>query len=130
MITKFLKVLRIELEDLHDDIELLVEDTMQRFKDHNITEHVCYENIAVLRSEEFGIKHFIEIIDATDPAAFDSIDAVAGHLKQAFEAEIRRSGLARAAYILAERKIERVSRYVESYREWAQEKQDMTRPLR
>lgn len=117
---KFLKVLRVELEDLHEDIELLIADTMQRFRAHSITEHVCFENIAVLRSEEYGIRHFVEIVDATDPEAFETLDVLSAHLKQAFEQEIERAGLARAATILAERKIDKVAQYVGSCLEWVQ----------
>lgn len=112
VIEKYLKILRIELEDLDRHIERLVIENQDRLKRREVTEYVCLENVAVLRSEEFGIRHFINIVDRTDPDSFDGLDALLTHLREAFASEIERAGLAPAACRFAERKISKVHRYI------------------
>jgi hypothetical protein len=112
LMRKFVKILRVELEDLQDDLKLLVDGHREQFARNEITEHVCLENIGTLRSEELGVAHFLRELDQVDTGGFNDLDALVEHVKQAFKGDIARSGLARAAYFLAELKIKRVARYV------------------
>jgi len=109
---KFLKILKIELEHLQAHTDLLIDSFVERDRTHQVTEHVYHENLAVLRNEEYGFNHFARIVDQTDPAQFDSLEALADHLRKAFDTAVRTSGLARAAYCLTDRQIDKIIRYV------------------
>ncbi len=111
-IDRFLKILRVELVSLCENLELRVRQYRERDQRHEITEHVYLENVAVLQNEECGCQHFLHILDAVRPAAGGSVAAVAAHLRDKYREVIRHSGLAQAALILAEEKIAQVERYV------------------
>jgi hypothetical protein len=117
VLSKFVKILRVEFEDLEGDIELLVEKNYRRLQEHAETERVCRENVATLRNEEFGLRHFVEILDQVEVDDFDNLDHLVATLRQRFHEVIERCGLARATLAFADRKIAKVRRYVTEYNE-------------
>lgn len=117
LLTKFVKVLRVEMEDLEADIELLVEENYRRLQEHMETERVCRENVATLRNEEFGIRHFIEILDEVDVDDFDDLDHLIATVRTRFHDVIEKCGLARATIRFADRKITKVKSYITEYRD-------------
>jgi hypothetical protein len=118
---KFLAVLRIELEDLEQDLDGLIGAYQEKLQQHAETEHVCFENAAVLKNEEFGVRHFLRVLDRTRPEDYAGLDALIGDLRARFAAEIRHAGLASGALAYAERRIAKVRRYVTDCAEWAAE---------
>jgi len=110
---KFLKILRIELEDLIEHVKAL-ETLYEEFQEkHKETEHVCLENIALLKNEERSVNQFIRILDDVDPASYIGITEMAEDIRNKFLAKIASTGLAEAAFIFAEHKLERVLQYVQ-----------------
>lgn len=109
---KFKAILRIEIEDLIAHVNALVERHRAREARGEETEHVCFENIAVLLNEECGFGDFLRLLDRTDPMAFPDLDALAADLAERFRARVRACGLAEAGYLFVERKIHRVKDYV------------------
>ena len=97
-------------EETH--IEAMIAECLEKKQRHEMTEHVFYGNRAVLKNEEHGIDHFIRIIDRLDPDAFEDIDAMIATIRTRFLNEIELTGLARAAYIFADRKVTKVERYI------------------
>ena len=75
-------------------------------------DHVCFENIAVLENEEFGIHDFISILDGIDVADFESTDTLVEHLRERFRQKVGAAGLAPAVFAAAERRIDRVNAYL------------------
>lgn len=114
---KFVKVLRVEMEDLEADIEMLVAENRRKFKNHAETKRVCLENVATLQNEEYGVRHFIEILDALDVDNFDTLDHLISTVRQRFHDVITSRGLARATIAFSDRKIAKVERYVTDYSE-------------
>jgi hypothetical protein len=117
LLTKFVRVLRVELEDLEADIELVVEENYRRLQAHTETERVCRENVATLRNEEFGIRHFVEILDELDVDDYDNLDHLIATIRSRFHDVIERCGLARATIRFADRKIAKVKHYVTEFRD-------------
>ena len=109
---KFLKILRIELEDLEQHIEALVADTLERQKNREVSENVCLENVAVLKNEEYGIDHFIRVIDAMAPKDYEDLAAIVEDIRRQFREELKRAALANAAYAFADLRIARVDAYI------------------
>jgi hypothetical protein len=114
IMAKFLKILKVELEDLQGHLDLLESDYQSMLAERRTTEHVARENAAVFENEKRCLSHFAEIVGQTDMNAFVGLDALVDHLKRRFVAEVESCGYARAAYVFAERKMQKVARYVSS----------------
>lgn len=109
---KFLRILRLEMEDLEDHILEMVSDYRRREERHEITEHVCFGNVAVLSNEDCAVRHFRRILDAIRPEDYASLDMMIEDIRGQFEREVGVAGLSRAACLFAQRKIQRVRAYV------------------
>ncbi len=109
---KFVKVLRIEMEDLEAYLECLVAKNYRRQEEHEETQRVCRGNVATLRNEGLGVQHFVEILDGVDVDNFDNLDHLVATIRQRFHDVISRHGLAEAAIAYADRKIAKVEGYV------------------
>jgi hypothetical protein len=112
VMVKFVKVLRIEMEDLEAYLESLVAENYRRQEEHEETKRVCRENVATLRNEALGVQHFVEILDAVDVDNFDNLNHLVATIRQRFHDVIPRHGLAEAAIAYADRKIAKVEGYV------------------
>jgi hypothetical protein len=109
---KFIRILRIEMEDLWNHIESLVSENENLCTRGEETEYVCRENVAVLHSEECGLRGFMRILDSINPEDFPSVKALADHVDGRFKERLEQCGFAPAILLLAERKIRRVHDYV------------------
>lgn len=109
---KFVRILRVELEDLDDHVQSLVEDYQCKFAAHRETEHVCLENIATLRNEASGIHRFIQVLDALEVGPFEGLDDLVEGVRKLFQDSVRKAGLAPCACVYADRKICKVLQYL------------------
>ena len=71
---KYLDILRIEIEDLTEDIGLIVNEYKRRRDREEITNYVFLENLAVLHNELLGVDNMMEMLDSIDPDAYDRLD--------------------------------------------------------
>lgn len=111
---KFLQVLRIELDDLQDDIDHLIAQCSAECERRKVSHSVCLENLAQFRNELLGLDSFREILDRTVPASFPTLDKLMEFLKKAFHDEILRCDLVPCVADFVERKMAKVARYVSS----------------
>ena len=108
----YISILRIELKDLQEDIEVLIEKCTEERERGNLTNYVFMENLALFKNELLGVDAFGRILDETDPKAYDALDEMVEELKQKFQAKVKASGLAEAINVYVERKLREVARYV------------------
>ena len=108
---KYLSILRIEMEHLSRHIENMVREHLEREKAGSETEHVCLENIAVLKGEECGFHSMAKILEKVDAEAYEDVDALDRALRIKFREHIRCCGLPQAAVVFAERKMDKVLDY-------------------
>ncbi len=111
-LARFLGILRVELEHLEQHLGLMVSGYHDKERRREVTAYVCKENVAVLESEGYGTRHFISVVDELDPGDYDSLDALIEDVRNRFKATIKQSGLCDASYVFADRKINKVARYV------------------
>lgn len=109
---KFLKILRIEMEDLENDIALLEDVTERRNQEHEITDYVLMENMALLKKELGCVHTLLQDLDAFPLEQYDSLEETAQGVKGFFREETKKHGFPPAVYQLVDRKIEKVARYV------------------
>lgn len=108
----YLNILRLELEDLHEDIDKLISECDSQKNDCRITNYVYMENLANLKNEILGLDVFSGIIDGTDPGRFNSLDEMIVSLKAAFSESMAEYGIINAIRLMVERKMEKVKKYV------------------
>ena len=109
---RYMEILNIELDDLKEDLERLVQDTKEKRQNGRLTEHVYLANLTLFKNELLGVDAFYKIMEKTDPDAFENLDALLNHLRNAFREKVRVCGLARAVNVCVERKLRKVARYV------------------
>ena len=64
---KYLDILRLEIEDLIEDIGVVVNEYKRRRDLGEITNYVFLENLAVLHNELLGVDDMMEMLDNVNP---------------------------------------------------------------
>jgi len=108
----FLKILKIELADLEDDLELLIQECDQARGKKKITEHVWQGNRTLYENEKLGVREFRKLIQTIRPKTFESLDEMIAALKSRFQTFVKEHGLAEAIMVCVNRKMDKVERYV------------------
>ena len=111
---KYIQILKIELDDLEADIELLMNECIQKGEKQQITKYVLLENLAVLKNEMSGIEHFKKILDEMNTDEYPDINNLVNEIDKKFKAYIERGGLVKAVYLMVERKLHKVLKYVKT----------------
>lgn len=108
----YLRILRIELEDLQADIEHLIEQCRADEKSKQISEKVILQNLATFQNELLGVHAFQKVLDEIDPEQFETLEAMIEHIRSRFQSLIHSHGLVPALSIYVNRKLDKVARYV------------------
>lgn len=111
---KFLRILKVELEDLEEDINTLAGLMDKRRQDRAITEYVHMENISLLKQEFAGIKKIVDELDKVELAEQETFADFIAILKQHIRQVIHNSAYPDAVYLFVERKIDKVAEYISS----------------
>lgn len=110
---KFIRLLQLEIESMHDEIELIMKTLDERLAKHEITEFVRNENCAVLRNELLGLEDFLR----TEFSFGERSDISLGELVKEVRAYLRRRLSEReyvpALYELVSRRIDKIVAYLE-----------------
>ena len=108
---KYLEILRIELEDLIEDLEFSEEVLTKRFKDHEITEYVFLENIGLLKKEVLGVAKVKRMIEEM-AGNFSDTDVLRSKIEIYFDKEIKSAGLPGVVLLLVNRKLDKIDKYI------------------
>ena len=111
----YLKILRIEIEDLKTDIEHLIEELKKEHEEEQLTNYVFLENLAVFGNELLGVGYFFNVLDKINPDDFDSLDSMANFIKTTLQKMVEEHGLTEAINNYAGRKLDKVKKYVTGY---------------
>ncbi|HUX13009.1 MAG TPA: hypothetical protein VMW87_08255 [Spirochaetia bacterium] len=112
LIKKFQKILLVEIEDLHDDLDLFIQVVVDRHQNRQITDYVYAENIAILRNEVLGLEDCIRGCADLDPGSIASADDLAEFLKVRFKKRLDAHGYVPALYTLLAKRIEKIATYL------------------
>ena len=108
---RYLKILKIELEDLENDIAFSEELLRQKHDEHKITDYVFMENLSTFRSELLGIKEMENEIDKLVDK-YDDLEDLMKDVYKFFEDKVRDAGLPEIVYVLIKRKLDKVYQYL------------------
>ena len=109
---KYLDILRIEAEDLVEDIEALLDENENRKEKEEITNYVFLNNRAILQREKSGMKRVVQFIDTIKPREYSDLDEMIHDIEERLREKIRSSNMAQALLPLLKRKLEKVKLYV------------------
>ena len=70
----YLEILRIELEDLREDLQLLIDECQRNRENGKITDYVFLENVTLFKNELLGVDEFFKIIDTIDTAQYETLE--------------------------------------------------------
>jgi hypothetical protein len=111
---KLLKVLRAELEDLLEDIDVVERKAVERLAKAEITDYVYKENDGLLRLEAESIRSLVLVIDGIDLARYKTVEELAVDLDGRVRNLVREHENPEAVYRFFLRKLRKVREYVES----------------
>ena len=108
-IERYLKILKIELEDLVDDIKDAEEILKTRLEERKITDYVYLENLSFFNAELAGVKKLEKEIDKLQ--GFESLDDLSKYLNDFIKKRVKEADLPDAVYILIKRKLDKIQKY-------------------
>jgi len=108
---RYIKILKIELEDLEDDIQDAQDLLKKKLEDHKITDYVFMENLSTFRTELAGIKKMGKEIDSL-VGQYDTLDELVAYLSDFIRKKVKDSGLPEVVYVLIKRKLDKIYKYL------------------
>ncbi|MBN1834499.1 MAG: hypothetical protein JW820_01550 [Spirochaetales bacterium] len=109
---KFLDVLRIELQDLEEDLDELVELYKKRADSHDITNYVYLENKGLLVNELRCVASILDSLSEVDASRYESVDAMIDDLERLIGERASACGFPEVVTRLVRRKIAKVRQYI------------------
>jgi hypothetical protein len=109
---RFIGILKIELEDLEEDIDDLLELCQRQKNSKEITNYVYLENKSLLLNEIAGIKSLINSLDTWDARKFESKEEMFQEIDRMVHARTRECAFPEAVYSLVKRRLDKVVQYL------------------
>jgi hypothetical protein len=112
LLHRFIGILRVELEDLEDDIEDLLEICQRRKDNREITDYVYLENKTLLVNEITALKSLIHSLDGLDTGKFASREEMFEEVERLILARTKESAFPEAVFSLVKRRLDKVVQYL------------------
>lgn len=109
---KYIRILKIELDDLQNDLEAVMQHCIGRKQRHEISNYVCMENMALVKNDIEVIESVSEILDELDLDAYADLDELTDDVKKRFGEMLEQHGRFEPMFKLLDRKLTKVGRYV------------------
>lgn len=111
---KFVRLLQLEIESLHDEIEIILRSLDQRRAKHEITDYVRNENYSVLKNELLGLEDFLRTEFIFEGREDASLEEIAEEVKAYLRRRLVEREYVPAVYELVSRRIEKIVSYLRS----------------
>lgn len=111
---RFLRLFRVELDDLMEDVQHRMDLTERRFEREEITQYVRLANEAILKRELDSLEKFAGIVDGIDASLYKGISAIETALLDRSRDYVSRLEDPEAVYVLLKRKIDKVKAFISS----------------
>ncbi len=109
---KFLRILKIEIEDIQYDISALIDIYKDREEKGEITEYVFRENIGTLKREIIGVQQVLRSFETLDFERYDNLESMIQDCQKKMEEKLEGSEYEKVLNIIIDRKIEKLTRYI------------------
>lgn len=107
----YLNALKVELQDVIEDVEMMMDLCRKRQKSGEITNYVRWQNTALFTREIKGLAALSSALDTIDPGRYETQDEMVRDINQIFEEKILKYDFPPVINALAQRKLDKVSRY-------------------
>ena len=107
-IQHILDLLKLEFEDLQEDLRILEQVGYERFRRAEITEYVYKENHALFEEEIRGLKSIERLIEADQWEQFEDLDLFLAEFDQAVRQHIDTYQFPPAVHGIVSRKLKKV----------------------
>jgi hypothetical protein len=112
LLHRFIGILKIELEDLEEDINDLLELCQRRKNGKEISNYVYLENQSLLLNEIAGIKSLIAGLGTMDTRKFSSQEEMFQEIDRLIHSRTRECAYPEAVYSLVKRRLDRVIQFL------------------
>ncbi len=112
LLHKFISILRLELEDLEDDVCDLIELLEKRKDSREITNYVYLGNKGVLMNDIACIKELLDDIATIDAYKYKSVEVMIEDVETIIEKKIREGAFPEMMHNLVQRKFDKVKKYI------------------
>lgn len=110
---KFVKILKIEVDDIIRDLKFLNDVTAERLKAHEITTYVGLENMGLIHHEIAGFEYVEREMESFEVGDSVSLQNIQERVEKLIRDAVEKSDLPEAVFQLLERKIAKVRQYLE-----------------
>lgn len=104
----FLRVFRVEIDDIIEDLQLLIDQTDKRFEQGEITSYVRMANKALFQRLMESITKYAGIVDGIDASNYKGTSEIAASILDISRDYVSRLEDPEAVYVLLKRKLEKV----------------------
>ncbi|MFQ3619536.1 MAG: hypothetical protein SNJ78_01190 [Spirochaetales bacterium] len=112
-LSKFFLLLKLELEEIQQDLQSLLEIYRSYEQKHQITNYVLQENSSLIQAEIAALGSLKKLLDTcVHPEDFESLDDLVKEILAQFKEFITKKNYPLALYYLIERKVQKVVRYI------------------
>jgi hypothetical protein len=111
---KFVKILKAELEDLLEDVDVAERLHAERFARREVTDYVYRQNDALFRSEEESLRRILDLLSTVEPARYPDLGTLVSAIDAQVKHVVRDHEEPGAIYQFVCRKLRKVRLYVES----------------
>ena len=108
----FLKIFKVELEETRTDVALLTEIYKARYESREITHYVQQENQALLEREIHCFEKLVPEIDKFSSNEYHDKESFVNGLSVFLKEYVEKHQYPKAVYLLAERKLQKVVKYI------------------
>jgi len=109
----YMAILKLEIEDLEEDLKMLVSEVEEKHNKQQISNYVYLENLAVIKRELFGVNGIARHFDTVDSSQCEDLDQLIADLKKELMSQRAIELLPEGVIRLVERKMEKVKNYVQ-----------------
>ncbi|MCX7788246.1 MAG: hypothetical protein N2442_11185 [Spirochaetes bacterium] len=109
---KFLSILKMELEEIQEDLNTLLEIYRCYEQKHEITNYVLQENSSLIQAEIAALRSLFKFLDTFSTEEYESLEALSAGVLAKFKELIKKKEYPQALYYLIERRVQKVVRYL------------------
>jgi len=109
---KYLKLLKIELEDLSEDLEIMLDLNSDKKDRREITNYVYMENLSLLQREIACVKDLMTYCDTVEVGQPNNLEELTGIYCRCLQERAQESDYPKAVTHLVNRKIKKIAGYL------------------
>jgi len=106
----FYNLLKVELEDLKDDIEILEQRAAKDLENRDLSNYVYQENLVVLENEKEAVTQALKDLSSFNPVGYENISVFEDALCAHFQCQFKEKEIFPAGYELIKRKMDKLKK--------------------